>query len=183
MKVYLIGGKARNGKDTLAGFMKNHLEQEGKKPCIMHLGNYIKHYAKDYFDWDGSDDTKPRSLLQKLGTEIIRGDMNKPFFFINRLKEDIEVLSYFFDTVIVADVRLPLEFDEIKKTYPDAVKIHIKRLNHKSELSDKEQRDITETGLDHYADYDYTIINQTLDQLRIDAQKIIKEENYEKNDE
>lgn len=182
MKVYLIGGKARNGKDTLAGFMKTCLEQEGKTPCIMHLGNYIKHYAKDYFGWDGTDDTKPRSLLQKLGTEIIRGKMNKPFFFINRLKEDIEVLSYFFDTVIVADVRLPLEFDEIKKSYPDAVKIHIKRLNHESELSNKEQQHITETALDQYDDYDYTVINQTLDQLKIDAEKIIKEENHEEND-
>ena len=42
MKVYMISGKARNGKDTLAGFMKRYFDENGKKACIMHIGNYIK---------------------------------------------------------------------------------------------------------------------------------------------
>lgn len=183
MKIYLIGGKARNGKDTLASFMKEELEQTGKKPCIMHLGNYIKHYAKDYFGWDGNDETKPRSLLQQLGTDIIRGKLNKQYFFINRLLEDIEVLSYFFDSFIVADLRLPLEFEEIKKQYPDSIRIHIKRINHESELSDKEKSHITEVALDEYDSYDYKIVNETLEKLALDAKRIVKEEEYEKNDE
>lgn len=183
MKIYLIGGKARNGKDTLASFMKDYYEELGKKACIMHIGNYIKHYAKDYFGWDGSDETKPRSLLQQLGTDIIREKMNKPLFFINRLKEDIEVLNHFFDIFIVADVRLPIEFEEIKKAYPNSIKIHIKRLELVNELTKEQQQHITEIALDSYDDYDYKVINETLEKLQIDAEKIIKEEDYEKNDE
>lgn len=175
MKVYLIGGKARNGKDTLANIMKEFYEENGEKAAIMHIGNYIKHFAIDYFGWDGNDDTKPRTLLQHLGTDIIRQKMNKPLFFINRLKEDIEVLKNFFDIVIIADVRLPLEFEEIKKIYPDAIKIHIQRPSLVSELTNTEQKHITETALDDYNDYDFKIINNTIEELKEKSENLIKE--------
>ncbi len=176
MKIYMIGGKARNGKDTLANFMKKYFEKNGKKTCIMHIGNYIKHFAIDYFDWDGNDETKPRTLLQHLGTDIIRIKMNKPNFFIDRLLQDIEVLDNFFDIAIISDVRLPLEFDSIKKVYPDTKKINIKRPELISELSSKEQKHITETALDDYDNYDYKIINIDLKSLEEEAMKLVEEE-------
>ncbi len=176
MKIYMIGGKARNGKDTLAGFMQKHFEEQGKKTCIMHIGNYIKHFAIDYFGWDGNDETKPRTLLQQIGTDVIRVKMNKPNFFIDRLLQDIEVLDNFFDVAIVADVRLPIEFDTIKNIYPDTVKMSIKRPELVSELSSSEQKHITEVGLDNYSDYDYNIINKDLESLEQEALRIVKEE-------
>ncbi len=176
MKVYLIGGKARNGKDTLALYMKEAYEKMGKKTCIMHLSNYIKHFAIDYFNWDGKEETKPRSLLQKIGTEIIREKMNKPLFFIQRVKEDIEVLANFYDIIIIADIRLPLEFDELKSSYPEAIKIHITRPKLVTDLTKEEAKHITEKALDDYDDYDYKIINETLEKLENDALTIIKQE-------
>ena len=176
MKVYMISGKARNGKDTLAGFMKKYFDENGKKACIMHIGNYIKHFAIDYFGWDGSDETKPRTLLQQLGTEIIREKMNKPLFFTTRLIEDMEVLSNFYDVIIVSDVRLPLEFDEIGKVYPDMVKMHISRPELVSNLSAKEQKHITEVALDNYNDYKYDVVNTTLEELEEQAKRIVEEE-------
>ena len=97
--------------------------------------------------------------------DYAREKMNKPLFFINRLKEDLEVLDNLFDIAIVTDVRLPLEFEEIKKVYPDAKKIHVVRPDLVSNLSEEEQKHITETALDNYKDYDYEIINTTLEQL------------------
>ncbi len=176
MKIYMIGGKARHGKDTLAGYLKKYFEEYGEKTCIVHIGNYIKHFAIDYFGWDGKEETKPRSLLQKLGTEIIREKMNKPLFFTNRLKEDIEVLSNLFDVIIVADVRLPLEFEEIQKVYPNTKKIHIVRPELISSLTEEEQKHITETALDNYDDYDYKIINKTIEGVEEEAENIVKEE-------
>jgi hypothetical protein len=176
MKVYMISGKARNGKDTLAGFMKKYFDENSSKACIMHIGNYIKHFAIDYFGWDGNDDTKPRTLLQQLGTEIIREKMNKPLFFTTRLIEDMEVLSNFYDVIIVSDVRLPLEFDEIGKVYPDMVKMHITRPELVSNLSEKEQKHITETALDNYNDYKYDVVNTTLEELEEQAKRIVEEE-------
>lgn len=183
MKVYLIGGKARSGKDTMAGFMKEYYSSIGKKACIMQISNYIKHLVKDYFGWDGKDETKPRSLFQEIGTGIIREKMNKPYFFTTRLLEDIEVLENYFDIVIVSDVRLPLEFDEIKKVYKDAVKIVVERKDFTNELSEKEKKHVTEIALDHYQLYDYKIMNTELEKLKIDAINVIKkEEQNEKND-
>ena len=176
MKVYMISGKARNGKDTLAGFMKKYFDENEKKACIMHIGNYIKHFAIDYFGWDGKDETKPRTLLQQLGTEIIREKMNKPLFFTTRLIEDMEVLSNFYDVIIVSDVRLPLEFDEISKVYPDMVKMHISRPELVSNLSETEQKHITEIALDEYKDYKYDIVNTTLEDLEQQAKRIVEEE-------
>ncbi|MBQ3435833.1 MAG: hypothetical protein IJH13_02315 [Bacilli bacterium] len=172
--VYLISGKARHGKDTFAGFMKDYYESIGKKACIMHISNYIKHFAIDYFGWDGKEETKPRTLLQELGTDVIRVKMGKELFFINRLLEDMEVLENFYDVFIVSDVRLPIEFEEIGKHH-DTVNIHINRINYESVLSTKEQKHITETALDNYDDYDYRITNDTLDKLKEDAEKLVKE--------
>lgn len=183
MKVYLIGGKARNGKDTMANFMKEYYESLGEKVCIMQISNYIKHFARDYFGWDGKEETKPRSLLQEIGTEIIRQKMNKPYFFTTRLLEDMEVLNNYFDIIIISDVRLPLEFEEVKKVYKDAIKIHIERPELVSELSEKEKKHLTEVALDHYDSYDYKIINTELEQLKKDTIKLIEEEKtHEKND-
>lgn len=176
MKVYLISGKARNGKDTFGSFIKEYYQSLEKKVCVMHIANYIKHFAIDYFGWDGKEETKPRTLLQELGTGVIREKMNKPYFFINRLLEDMEVLDNFFDVAIITDVRLPLEFDEIKKVHNDAVKIHIKRPDLISELTAKEQKHITETALDNYDKYDYKVINRDIKDLENDAMKIVNME-------
>lgn len=176
MKIYMIGGKARHGKDTVAAFLKKYFEEYGQKVCIMQISSHIKHFAINYFGWDGKEETKPRSLLQKIGTEIVREKMNKPMFFIDRIKEDIEVLDNLFDIAIISDVRLPLEFEEIKKIYPDTKKIHVVRPDLISSLSEEEQKHITETALDNYKDYDYEIINTTIEKLEEDAKKIVKEE-------
>lgn len=173
MKIYLIGGKARNGKDTLASFMKEYYEKLEKKVCIMHIANYIKHFAIDYFGWDGKEETKPRSLLQELGTDLIRNKMNKPYFFTRRIIEDMEVLEHFFDVIIISDVRFPLEFDEIQKAYPTAIKIHITRPDLVSELSEKEKNHPTETALEDYDLYDYKIVNKDLESLKKQAEKIV----------
>lgn len=176
MKIYLISGKARHGKDTTANYMKDYYEKMGYKPCIMHIGNYIKHFAKDYFEWDGKEETKPRELLQKLGTDIIRQKMNKPYFFTTRLLEDIEVLQNFYDIFLIADVRLPLEIEEVKKIYSNAKVIHIVRRNFETELTSEQQKHITETGLDNYNNYDYNLENTSLDELRKQVELLVRKE-------
>jgi len=176
MKVYLIGGKARNGKDTLGGFIKEYYESLGKKVCIMQISTYIKHFAVNYFGWDGKEETKPRALLQQIGTEVIREKMGKEYFFVTRLTEDMEVLANFYDVAIVTDLRLPLEYQYITEKYPKAVKIHIKRMNFENDLTDTEKKHLTETALDNYHNYDYDLLNDTLEKLNNDAINIVRKE-------
>ena len=172
MQIILIGGKARSGKSTIANFMVEELKKQGKKPCELQIGQYIKYYAMKYFNWDGKEETKPRSLLQELGTEVIRNKID-PDFHIDRLIQDIEVLSYFYDTFIVSDVRMPVEIEKPKTKFDNVVTL--KMVRESDELNSKEQKHVTETALDSYDEIDYIVDNnKTLEDLRLKAKDILE---------
>ena len=159
-KIILISGKARAGKDTTALLLGKIYEEEGKKIVNLAYGNYIKEYAKKISNWDGRDETKPRSLLQRLGTDIIR------------------VYSYFFDVITVSDARFPNELDTPCEMFEDVIKIKIVRDNFQNNLTDTEKKHITETALDNYDDFDYIIHNDgTISDLREKILKLVKELN------
>lgn len=173
--IYLISGRARNGKGTVSTLLKDEYEKQGLRVCEIQVMRTLKGYLKDYFGWDGKEETKPRKMLQEIGTDIIRNEMNKPFFHINRLIEDIEVLSKFFDVFIVNDIRLPLEIETIKEKFPNAVSINVTRKDYVSPLKISEQVHITELALNDYKSFDYEIINSEIDKLKDDIIKIISE--------
>ena len=175
-KIYLLSGKARHGKDTIAGYLKEFYEKDGKKVIFSRAGKYIKFYAMEMTGWDGSEETKPRTLLQELGTDVIRNKLNKAEMFIDRQIDDIEIYSYFYDAIIVPDIRLPKEIDSVKAKFDNVVAIHINRINFESDLSSNQQSHITETAMDNYTNFDYEVTNDTLEQLEKDIYKIYKEE-------
>ena len=171
MKIYLICGKAKSGKNTVSRIMKNELEKGNNSVCEIQVTRTIKGYAKDYFNWDGNEESKPRKLLQDLGNRIREKDK---YFHINRLCSDIEILSDYFNVFIVNDVRFPFEIEEVKNRFTDVVSIGVEMDNYISPLTDKEASDITEHALDDYDLYDYKIINKDLNTLRDDVISIIK---------
>lgn len=175
-KIYLLSGKARHGKDTTASFLKKFYEKDGKKVIYSRAGKYIKFYAMEMSDWDGSEENKPRELLQNLGTEIIRNRLNKSEMLIQRQIDDIEIYSYFYDAIIVPDIRLPREIESIKKKFDNVVTIKINRINFDSDLTNNQSKHITETAMDSYTDFDYILTNDTLDMLEKDVYEIYKEE-------
>ncbi len=171
--IYLIGGKARSGKTTFGNFMKEEFMKNGKKVASLMYAEYIKNYAKDHFGWDGTEENKPRELLQKLGTDIIRKGLNKPNFLINRLCEDIEILSYFFDIIIVDDVR---EKDEIvipKLLFQKVISIKITRENRDDLMTEEQRQHPTEVLLDNYNKFNIVVENDgSLDELKYKSEKI-----------
>ena len=176
MKIFVIGGKARAGKNTFGEYCSDHLKDYGYNPCVMHITEPLYGYARNYFSWDERGISKPREFLQKLGIEIIQEKMGKKNFLLNRLFEDIEVLENFFDVAIITDARLVNEFKTIKNKYPDVVCIKVERENYVSDLSDEEKNHITETDLDNYHDFDYVVINRNLKDLSESALEIVREE-------
>ena len=110
--------------------------------------------------------TKPRSLLQMLGTDIIRKRIDNDLF-IKRMIDDVAVYGYFFDVITVSDGRFVDEVVKLKEAYPNTVVIHVYRPNFESGLKKEELAHATEHGLDHFHDYDYEILNDgTLEDLR-----------------
>ena len=157
-KIIIISGKARNGKDTVMSYLKSNYENIGKKVINLQYSTYIKDYAKRISNWDGSDETKPRELLQELGTEIIRNKIDKEFF-IKRMIGDIKVYSYFFDVIIISDARIDIEIDMIKNQFNNVTSINVRRLNFDNGLTSIQKSHYTEIMLDNYNKFDYEIIN------------------------
>ena len=60
MKIILISGKARHGKDSLATFMKEDLERRNKKVLIAHYADLLKFICTNYFNWDGKKNVEGR---------------------------------------------------------------------------------------------------------------------------
>ena len=178
MKIYVICGKARHGKDTTALAIKKAYSD--KKVINLSYGSYIKEFAKNISDWDGSEETKPRELLQHLGTEVIRNNIDKDFF-IKRLCNDIRVYSYYFDVITISDARFPDEVITPKKLFDDVITIKVVRDNFETSLSDEEQKHSTETALDGFNDYDYVIENNgSIDELNEKVKTIVKEVEHER---
>ncbi len=174
MKVVLIAGKARSGKDSFATFLEEELKNKNIRVCRLGFGDYIKYYTKKYFGWSGNDEDKPRDFLNYLGTDIIRGKVDK-YFNVKRIVDDIKVLSYFFDVAIISDVREEIEIEEIKKNY-EALTIKIVRDNFVTSLSLEQQKAYTEVALDNYTDFDYVIHNdKDLDNLKTKATEFASE--------
>jgi len=175
-RLYLICGKAEQGKSEVSAFIKKIYQAKGEQAVILDHVKYLKDYVKDYFGWDGRNETKPRALMQQLGTELIRQKLNKPYFFINRLKEDIEILSYFFDIIIIDNIRLKIEIYSQQASFEDTISIKVTRPNFKGKLSAKQKQHLTEIDLDDYQRFDYTIINdQTIAELKNKVMNLINE--------
>ncbi len=163
--IFVISGKAQAGKDTTGDIIKEHLESKGLKIAKIAYAKYIKGYAIDYFGWDGKEENKPRDLFQMLGTEI-RTTFNKPNFFVDRMKEDIEILSNFFDGFVLSDARLVNEIEMPKKNFENVYAIRIIR-DIDNGLNVEQKKNLTETGLDNFSDYDYVIYNDgTIEELK-----------------
>lgn len=162
-KIFIIAGKARQGKDTVYEFIKEYYKE--KKVLYLPNNYYMRDYAKRIMGWNGSDEDKPRDLLIKLG-DIARNEIDK-HFFIKRTIDDIYVFSSFYDIIVLPDARFPYEIEMMKEKYSEAISINVIRPNYISEISNDAKKHTTETSLDSYDKYDYKIINNgTLEDLK-----------------
>lgn len=178
-KIFIVSGKARNGKDTTCNMIREYYEDKGLKTINLQYSSYIKEYAKKISDWDGSEETKPRELLQYLGTEIIREKIDYNFF-VNRIIDDIKVYSFFFDIITISDARAKVEIDKVRDSFSNVKAIKVIRTNFDDGLTCEQRKHFTETDLDDYENYDYILENDsTLDDLNKKVIKLLEEINNE----
>lgn len=176
MQLYLIGGKARSGKDTIGKLLTEAYLPSLKKCAILHITEPLEELSKNYFGWDGKEETKPRELLQKLGIEIIRDKMQEKDLLKRHLVDKIEILSSFFEVIVVTDLRLIEEFTYLKNRYPHAITIHVLREDFDNHLSQEEKTHLTETDLERAYQFDYMIENTSIKKMREQIEKIVEKE-------
>lgn len=168
--IYVICGKAQAGKDIVASFIQNQKEDS----ITLSITSPLKDYARKILGWNGSEETKPRDFLQEIGIDIIQNKMHSNLL-IDRIIEDIKVMSYYKKHIIISGVRLKKEIETLKKEFPHVICIQVIRPNLDNGLTEKQKNHITEQDLNNYP-ADYVIINDNdKNHLKESISKIMKE--------
>lgn len=174
MKLYLICGKARAGKDTFAKLIKQEEEKNSKKVCILKLTAPLYRWAEDYFNYDKEKDEKPRELLQTLGYDILQLKLKKKDFLLDYLITTIEVLDDYYDVGLITDGRLVHEIEVLKEKYPN-IKTILLTNKKDNKLTNKEKNHQTEIDLDDYQDFNYIVENKDMESLKLETLKIVED--------
>lgn len=170
-KVICISGKARSGKDTIAKMMSDELISKGKRVLITHYADLLKYICETLFNWDGSKDDYGRSLLQYVGTEVVR--QKDEDFWVNYV---VKILNFFgdeWDYAIIPDCRFPNEIDILKQWF-DVESIRITRPGFKNDLSRDQSKHLSENALDDYKFDVYVYNTKDLNYLNEGAKRYIQ---------
>lgn len=172
MKIICISGKAQHGKDTLAHILKKHLENQGSHVLTAHFGDLVKYICEKFFNWDGQKDENGRTLLQYVGTDVVRAQ--EPNFWTDFIKKILTLFPDEWDYVLIPDCRFPNEIECLKDAGFDARLIRITRPNCNSGLTEQQLNHPSETIMDNYhADW-YITNDSTLDNLETQISEILK---------
>lgn len=153
--IFVLSGKAKSGKNLIADKIENYYKN---KRCIqISYAFYLKNYVKNIYDWSGSEEDKPRELLQKIGIDLIKKQKLIAILLIRRVCEDIKVYSYFYDIIIITDARLKDEIEIPKRLFNNVVTIRIDSIYYDKKMTIEQMNHITETNLDNYNKFDYVI--------------------------
>lgn len=155
MTVICISGKAQNGKDTTANFLKAGLEGADKSVLIIHYGDLVKYICSSYFNWNGKKDEQGRSILQHVGTDVVRA--KKPNYWVDFVIEFLKLFESQWDYVLIPDCRFPNEITAPQKNF-HTLHVRVTRPNFSSPLTEEQQNHVSETALDNFP-YDYLLVN------------------------
>lgn len=172
MRIFLVAGKAGSGKNEVAKLIKEYYIYKLEECAITSYSKYIKNFCLELTDWDGTPGNKPREFMQSLGDKIRGID---PEYFTSNMIRDIDVYKEYVNNLVIADVRMPNEIEKIRENYDEVYAIYVVNQFGSSKLSLKEQAHITETALEEYTDFDYTIANDELSALKDKVFKILEE--------
>ena len=176
MKVIALSGHARTGKDTVAQMLQKQLREDGYTVLITHYADLLKYICKTFFEWDGRKDEKGRSLLQYVGTDVVRA--KNPDYWVDFVSDILNLFDGRWDYVIIPDTRFPNEFNRLKERGFNAVHLRVVRPDFVSQLTEKQQTHPSETALNDITP-DYCIYNTgDLKELNNRVTDWLKEKEY-----
>ena len=156
MRIVLISGKARSGKDVTAKIIKEYLLKAGKRVLIIHYADFLKEFCRINYGYRGIKDAADRYILQHVGTDIVR--KNNPDTWVNIMVELLKGVRTEFDFVLIPDVRFENEIDVIKRNFDDVFCLDIVRDNFDNGLTTSQKLHPSEMGLPE-CDFDKIIYN------------------------
>lgn len=159
MIILCIAGRAGSGKDTVAKILDGILtEQYHKRVLVAHYADLVKYVAKTFFDWDGIKDVEGRTLLQHIGTDVVR-EKDEDFWV-----QFLANMLYFFygqwDFVLLPDFRFPNEFSFLNEYLRPGYEVFSVKVDREfpSALTPEQRAHASETALKGF-EFDYYIDN------------------------
>lgn len=146
MKVILVSGKARHGKDTVAEILNSELTNRGYRVLTAHYADLVKYICHSFFGWNGEKDENGRTLLQYVGTDIVRS--HNPNYWVDFLVSVFRMFGDNWDYVLVSDCRFPNEIDGMRNAGFDTMHIRVRRPGFESGLTAEQLNHLSETALD-----------------------------------
>lgn len=171
-KVICISGQAGHGKDTVGEIIANDLDTLGKSSVILHYADLLKFICKQCFGWDGHKDEAGRSLLQYVGTDVVR--RREENFWVDYIARFLKVFDGEWNYAIIPDCRFPNECQYLKDSGFNVSHVKVIRSNFDTALTKSQQNHISETAM-HGVTPDYTIFNSgTIADLVREVDKVTK---------
>lgn len=178
-KVIIISGKSGAGKDAFGKFLREKLEEKGKRVITIHYGDAVKWVLRDYFKWDGNKDEAGRTLLQHIGTDVVRAKY--PNFWVNIVADLVSAFENEFDVAIIPDARFENEVQIVMEKYPDLACIRVERTNADGApwvnplFTPTQLAHPSETSLDDFS-FNYIVHNDgELDELKESAEAVLED--------
>lgn len=156
--------------------MRKDLTERGERVLITHYADLLKFICVNYFGWDGEKDERGRSMLQYVGTEVIR--KRDPSFWVGFTAT---ILKYFYgnwDYVIIPDCRFPNEITTMIDSGFDTVHVRVVRDGFYSPLTEGQRQHPSENALDDTEPDVYLHNNGTLEDLELSIKDLIEEGFY-----
>ena len=125
IKILTISGKAQHGKDTTAEILYDELTKRGHRVLITHYGDLVKYICKSFFGWNEEKDITGRTLLQYVGTDVVRKE--QPDYWVEFILDIINLFGDNWDYVIIPDTRFPNEINVLKRQYDNVTHIRVDR--------------------------------------------------------
>ena len=127
-------GRKQAGKDTLAAFMRQEFEKQGKKVVLLPFAKGVKDFATKYFNWDGEKSEAEiktpwgefiggRRLLQGIGL-MMREEVSPAFWIDRWILAYQGALNDGYDVVQVTDCRFLNEAAAVKMMGGTLIYVH-----------------------------------------------------------
>lgn len=164
MQVLMISGKSASGKDEFARLLKEKLESHGKTVLTIHFGDAVKDMLIRYYKWDGNKDAAGRTMLQHLGTEVMRTAY--PTYWAELVAKFISATANDWNYVLIPDLRFYNEFETVCQYNENVTTIRINRFDkegkpyYNSNMRMNQLTHVSECELDNF-NFEYIIENRS----------------------
>lgn len=146
MKIICISGKAGSGKDTCARMLRAELQANGSKVLLVHYADLLKFICCEFFGWNGEKDKKGRTLLQYVGTDVIR--RTDPDYWVAFIAHILSLFPDEWEYVLIPDTRFPNELSYLQNRGFKVAHVRVVRPGSSGGLTAAQLAHTSETALD-----------------------------------